>query len=148
MSRIALRMEQSVDTEVSPEFAWKFRTDIANWNDPPAEFHLDGPFSAGARGTTLLPGQEPLHWKIREVHPRTSFVIEMDLDQATLTFEWRFEALSELRTKMTQTITLSGENGAAYAPQIETGFGPGFADGMKRIAAEMAAAEKRSRISD
>jgi hypothetical protein len=147
MSGIALQLEHSIDAEVSPEFAWKYRTDIANWNDPPARFTLDGPFIAGSRGTTLLPGQQPLLWSIREVRPVRSFVLEMQLDRAMLTFEWRFDALSERKTRMTQRIVLSGDNAAAYAEQVEAGFSPGLADGMKRIATAMAAAERRSIMS-
>jgi Polyketide cyclase / dehydrase and lipid transport len=147
MSGIALQLEHSIDAEVSPEFAWKYRTDIANWNDPPARFTLDGPFIAGSRGTTLLPGQQPLHWSIREVRPVRSFVLEMRLDRAMLTFEWCFDALSERKTRVTQRIVLSGDNAAAYAEQVEAGFRPGLADGMKRIATAMAAAERRSIMS-
>jgi hypothetical protein len=136
------QLEHSVETAVSLEFAWKYRTDLANWNDPPAQFVLDGPFIAGSRGTTLLPGQQPLHWSIREVRPMQAFVIEMQLDQAVLTFEWRFDALSERTTMMTQKVVLSGDNAATFVEQVE-GFRPGLADGMKRIATEMAAAEGR-----
>jgi hypothetical protein len=144
MNRIAWQLEHLIEAEVSPEFAWKYRTDIATWNDPPARFVLDGPFIAGARGTTLLPGQEPLRWSISEVRPCESFVLEMQLDRAMLTFEWRFDALPEHRTKMTQRIVLSGDNSAAYADQVEAGFKPGLADGMKRLVTEMVAAERRS----
>jgi polyketide cyclase/dehydrase/lipid transport protein len=144
VSGITLQFEHSIVAEVSPDFAWKYRTDVSTWNDPPGKFLLDGPFVAGARGTTLLPGKEPLHWDIREVQPPTSFVLEMQLDRAMLTFEWRFAPLSEQRTRMTQTILLSGNNAAAYAKQVETGFRPSLVDAMRRIAAEMAVAERRS----
>ena len=92
-----------------------------------------------------MPGQAPLHWFIREVQPGKSFIVEMQLDQATLSFEWRFDALSEHRTRLTQRIVLSGENAAAYAGQVEAGFGSNLPSGMKRIAAEMAAAEEQAR---
>lgn len=92
-SGILWQLEHSVEADVTPEFAWTYRTDIVNWNDPPAKFVLDGPFSAGSRGITLLPEQEPLHWISREVQPPKSFVIEMQLDGAMLTFEWCFEPL-------------------------------------------------------
>ena len=144
MSRIVLQLEHSVEVEVTAEFAWKHRTNIANWNDPPARFALDGAFVAGSRGTTVLPGQEPLYWSIREVRPLTTFVLEMQLDKALLRFEWRFDTLSEQRTRMTQKIVLSGDNAAAYVEQVEAGFSPSLADGMRRIATEMAAAERRS----
>jgi hypothetical protein len=68
----------------------------------------------------------------------------MQLDGALLTFEWRFDELSTRRTTMTQTIVLSGDNAAAYADQVKAGFGPTLADGMRRIATEMADAEGRS----
>jgi len=138
MNGIALQLEHSIETAVSLEFAWKYRTDIANWDDPPAKFVLDGPFIAGSRGTTLLPAQPALHWSIREVRPLSLFVLEMQLDGALLTFEWHFAELSAQRTMMTQRIVLSGDNAAAYADQVKEGFGPTLADGMKRIATEMA----------
>jgi hypothetical protein len=145
MSEIALQLEHSVEADVSPPFAWSFRIDVANWNDPPAEFALDGPFAAGSRGTTLLPGQAPLHWYIRDVQPGKSFIVEMQLDRASLSFEWRFDALSEHRTRLTQVIVLSGDNASAYAVQVEAGFGSNLPDGMRRIAAEMAVAEEHAR---
>jgi len=142
MSEVALQMEFSIEADVSPKFAWHFRTDVANWNDPPASFALEGPFETGSRGTTVLPGQEPLHWLIREVRPFESFVVEMQLDRATLSFEWRFDGLSARRTRLSQRIELTGENAAAYVEQVKAGFGPNLADGMTRAAAEIAAAEK------
>jgi hypothetical protein len=144
MNSIALQLEYSVEADVSPAFAWRFLTDVANWNDPPAEFALDGPSEEGSCGTTLMPGQEPLHWRVAEVRPGKSFVLEMQLDRAKLTFEWRFDDLAENRTKLTQQIVLAGDNAKAYAGQVEAGFGPNLPDGMRRIAAEMAAAEKNS----
>src|SRR5689334_5041234 len=52
MSEIALQLEYSVEADVSPAFAWRFRTDVANWKDPPARFSLDGP-SKRARAEQL-----------------------------------------------------------------------------------------------
>ena len=144
MREIALQLEYSVEADVSPAFAWQFRTDVSNWNDPPAQFALDGPFEAGSHGTTLLPGQETLHWRICDVRQGESFVTEMQLDRATLTFEWHFDRVSENRTKLTQRIVLSGDNAGAYAGQVEAGFGPNLPHGMDRIAAEMLAAQSRA----
>jgi hypothetical protein len=47
----------SVEVGVPVSFAWAYMTDIRNWNDPTAEFALDGPFVEGARGTTRMPGR-------------------------------------------------------------------------------------------
>lgn len=145
MSEIALRLKCSVEADVTTAFAWQFRTDVSNWNDPPARFSLDGPFEAGSCGTTQLPRQAPLHWRITEVRPGRSFVVAMQLDQAMLVFEWQFDQLPGRKTKLTQEIVLSGDNAAAYATQVEVGFGSNLEAGMKRIAADMAAAESHSK---
>jgi hypothetical protein len=142
VSDSALVLAHSVEVDVSPAFAWRFRTDIANWIDPPATFQLDGPFAEGARGTTLIPGQEPVSWCIRNVQTGRSFAIEMPLDRATLRFEWDMSAVSDRRTTLTQRIVLSGSNAAAYTQQIETAFAATLAAGMEKIAADMVAAEK------
>ena len=69
----------------------------------------------------------------------------MQLDQAMLVFEWRFDQLPGHKTKLTQEIVLSGDNAAAYATQVEAGFGSNLEAGMKLIAADMAAAESQSK---
>jgi hypothetical protein len=140
MNNIACQLEHSVEADVSLSFAWNWRTDVKNWDDPPAQFQLDGPFASGSWGTTLLPGQEPLRWHIRDVWPGRSFIIEMPLDRAVLSFEWQFEALSDYRTRITQHIVLSGENATAYATHVASQFGSTLADGMKRIADAMSIA--------
>jgi hypothetical protein len=147
MNDIALVLEHSVEADVSLAFAWQFRTDVANWSDPPATFVLDGPFVDGSRGTTLLPGQEPLRWRIAKVQPEYSFEVEMPLDRAMLRFQWRFDALTDRRTKLTQRIVLSGGNAEAYAQQVQAAFGPTLAAGMDKIASEVVAAGRLARES-
>jgi hypothetical protein len=66
------QLEHSVETEASLGFAWRYLTNVKNWNDPPAEFALDGPFVAGSQGTTRTPGQEPVRWRIGDVQPEQS----------------------------------------------------------------------------
>ena len=140
MNDVVYQVEHSVEAPVSPAFAWDWRTDVTNWDDPPARFQLDGPFAAGSCGTTRLPGREPLRWQIRAVRPGRSFVIDMPLDRATLSFEWRFDAVSDRRTRLSQRIVLAGENAAAYEPQVRAAFGTNLPDGMSRIAAAVTAA--------
>lgn len=142
MKNFTWQLEESVETEVTPSFAWSWRTDIKNWDDPPAQFQLDGPFASGSWGTTLLPGQEPLRWQIRDVRPGTAFIIDMPLDRAVLSFQWLFDAVSNRRTRITQRIFLSGDNAAAYTNHVQASFGATLHDGMKRIADAMARAER------
>jgi len=142
MNDVAYLLEHSVDADVSPSFAWTWRTDLKNWDDPPARFQLDGPFVRGSWGATVLPGQEPLRWCIRDVQPGESFIIDMPLDRAVLSFEWQFGRVSSRRTRITQRIVLSGERATRYVRQVRDGFESTLADGMKRIADAMANAER------
>ena len=117
-----------------------YRTDITTWSDPPATFMLAGPFVEGTQGTTLIPGQDPLTWWIRDIHTGSSFAIEMPLDRATLRSEWHIVPVSEQRTKLTQRIVLSESNTSAYREQVQTGFGPTLAAGIARMSADIEAA--------
>ena len=141
MTTVSLEITHSVETSASPAFAWQFWTNIANWDDPPAEFELDGPFATGSRGITRLPGQEPLHWLIREVTPPNAATIEMSLDGAALSFEWRFVGLADGRTQLTQRIVLEGEKADMYLSQVKAVFTANLADGMNKLAAAMANAD-------
>ena len=58
-NEIAWQLEHSVETDASPSFAWRYLTDVRNWDDPPAHFQLDGPFTSGVWGATVFPGREP-----------------------------------------------------------------------------------------
>ena len=51
MSEIAWQIAHSVDSKADLPFAWAYITDVANWDDPPATFELEGPFEAGSYGT-------------------------------------------------------------------------------------------------
>jgi hypothetical protein len=132
--------EHAIEVQVSRAFAWNWRTDVRTWDDPPAQFRLEGPFVEGAWGMTLLPGQEALRWHISEVRPEQSFLLEMPLDGATLSFEWRFDIVSDRRTRVTQRIVLTGDNSGAYATHVQAGFELNLASGMQRIATAMEAA--------
>src|SRR5215831_12052677 len=138
---IALQLQQSVEVEVSPSFAWRWRTDVEYWVDPPAQFQLDGPFASGSWGMTQVPGQEPLRWQLRDVRPTTGFVIDMPLDGAVLSFEWDFEPISNHGTRMTQRIVLLGDNATAYVNQVRAGFGSTLDAGMERLAEALVRAE-------
>ena len=141
MTTIAWEMTHVVETNASPAFAWNYWTNVANWDDPPAKFELDGPFASGSRGTTRLPGQEPLHWFIREVTPPNSATIEMGLDGAALSFEWRFVGLADGSTCLTQRIVLKGEKADMYLSRVKAAFTANLPDGMKKLATAMANAD-------
>ena len=141
VSDVAWEITHSVDANASPAFAWNYMTNVANWDDPPAKFELDGPFKFGSSGMTRMPGQEPLHWHIRSVSLMEAYTLEMALDRAALSFEWRFDGLNGGRTRLTQHIVLKGENAAVYEAQMQSAFTLSLAAGMNKIAAAMEQAE-------
>ena len=135
----AWELEHSVETDASPEAAWGFWSNIANWYDPPSDFELDGEFVVGARGITRTPGQPLMHWRIRDVDPPVSATIEMQLDGAVFTTQWRFTPIADGRTMLTQRLELHGENAPSYVAQVDAVFRENLPAGMARIAARMAA---------
>ena len=144
MSKPIWQFQYSVETDASRPFAWRHWTNIANWKDPPVEFELDGPFAPSSKLTSRVPGQEPWHSVIREVHAETAASIEMLLAEAVLRFDWRFDELSGGGTRITQRLTLGGENAAAYAEQVAI-FEKTVPEGMKKLATVLAQAEADSR---
>lgn len=135
MGEVVWQTEYSTEVIASLEFAWAYMTDVAHWDDPPAQFHLDGPFANGACGTTEMPGQPSRSWRLRDIHPLASYTIEFLLERATLLFTWRFNGLPTGHTRLTQHIALQGENAASYLADIQQAFTATLAAGMNRIAA-------------
>jgi Polyketide cyclase / dehydrase and lipid transport len=139
MSKPAWEFEHSVECNAPPRFAWGYWTDVANWNDPPAKFHLDGPFEAGSRLMTRLPDQT-WHSIIRDVSPGREATIEMQLQGAVLSFHWRFEEVSKERTRITQRLALGGANAKSFLAQV-TVFEQSIPDGMKKVVAAIEGAQ-------
>lgn len=140
MSEPAWEFQYSIECNATRQFAWRFWTDIANWNDPPAKFDLDGPFQTGARVTTTLPG-ETLYSVIRDLQPEREATIEMQLADAILSFHWKFEKLTEDRTQITQRLVLSGANAKSFVAQA-TAMEASVPDGMKKVAAAIERAQR------
>jgi hypothetical protein len=141
----AWECQRSVDVDVPAAFAWQYMTDVRNWSDPPAEFALEGPFTSGSRGITRMPGRPPATWSIRNVEPGRGYTIEGGsfLEGALLLFHWRFDALSDRTTRLTQRVELCGENAAAYIQDVSAGFEPNLEPGLRRIAERMLLAAHR-----
>lgn len=137
MPDAAWQVEHSLEVDVGIPHAWNVWSDVTKWDDPPAQFVLDGPFVEGAVGRSIIPGQPPIQWTVRDVVQGESATIVIDLDRATVAFIWRFDRLSEQRTKLTQRIVLAGENAGMYLADVVAAFGTGVPGGMKRIAEAM-----------
>jgi len=132
-------LEESVQTKAAPALAYAYWTTVENWaSDPGVErVEIDGPFQAGARGTTFMRHGEAARWQVAEAEPGCRAAIEMQLENAVLRFEWRFESNPGGGTVLTQRISLSGPGAIAYREQVAAGFGGGLRDGMLRVAQRM-----------
>ena len=127
----AWRFRYSVDCRAPRDFAWNYWTNIANWNDPPASFRIEGPFAAGSKITTTLPGQT-LHSTIRQVLEGREATIDLQLPGAIFTFHWTLESLSGGQTRITQELELSGANADSLVAQVGV-FEQTTPDGMKKL---------------
>ena len=134
MSDIAWETEHSVEATATLAFAWTYMTDVRNWDDPPAEFTLHGPFVSGSSGTTEMPGQESRHWRLRDVEPPDSYTIAIALDEAVILCKWTFTELADCQTRLTQRITLEGDNASACIAEVQQAFEHSLEEGMSRIA--------------
>jgi hypothetical protein len=142
----AWEMRHSVETSASADFAWTYWSDVSNWEDPPARFELEGAFAAGAHGVTHLPGQAPLRWFVRSVTPGEAATIEIPVEGAAMSFEWRFAPLPDGRTRITQRVALRGEKADAYLEHAKV-FAANLPDGMKKMAAAIASGAVRGRTN-
>ena len=130
-------LEHSTDACVPLAFAWRQRTDVRTWHDPPAQFRLPTPFADGAVGKTVVPGEQPVTWTIRDVREHEAFTVEIALDEAVVAFEWGFEPLGPSMTRLTQRVWLSGPNAAAYEEGVRQAFAATLEPGMARIAGSL-----------
>ena len=137
------QFQHSVQCNAPQKFAWGYWTNIANWNDPPAKFVLDGPFDVGSRLTTTLPGQT-WHSVIRDRKADHEATIEMQLADTILSFHWQFEELPENRTRITQRRALSGRNAKSFVAQVSI-MEQTAPDGMKKLAAAIERAHDMNR---
>jgi hypothetical protein len=132
----ALVASHSVDVAVERAVAWACWTDVSNWEDPPATFSLEGPFAAGSRGRTIIPGTPPIEWTILDAGNGHA-TIEIALERAAIRFDWTFEVLDRSHTRLTQRVSLSGPNSGSYLDEARSVFGSTMAGGMTRLADSM-----------
>jgi hypothetical protein len=142
----AWECQRSVDVDVPRSFAWRHMADVGNWSDPPAEFGLDGPFASGSQGWTRMPGQPAHAWVLRDVEPERGYTVVGGsfLDRAELIVYWRFDSVTDGKTRLTQRLELCGENAARYADDLRAAFEPNLEPGLKRIARLMEEAQRKT----
>lgn len=128
----AWQFRHSVNCLAPRDFVWRYWTDVANWNDPPASFQIEGPFCAGSKITTNLPGQT-LHSVIRQVSENSEAIIDLQLPDAIFTFHWTLESLADKQTRISQHLELSGAGAVALVAQAGV-LEQTTPDGMRKLA--------------
>jgi hypothetical protein len=133
---VAWEFAHSVEVKASHGVAWDFWTKVQNWAeiDPAIEWvELNGPFRAGAEGTTKQRGLAPIHWRIAKVREGESATIEIKLAGALARFVWQFEPISQGRMRLSQRMTIEGPE----TDNVIAGLGAGFTEavraGMKKL---------------
>jgi hypothetical protein len=127
--------EHVAECNAPRQFCWRYWTDIANWDDPPARFSLEGSFANGSRITTELPGQT-LVSVIRDVREGHAATIEIGLPNALFSFHWSFVDVDGKRTRISQRLVLSGEDTAIFLDQAKV-MGKNAPEGLKKLIAAM-----------
>lgn len=138
MSEVAWEFVHSVDCNAPRSFCWDYWTDIKNWDDPPAKFHMNEPFRDGAVITTELPGQV-ITSVIRDIHSGCSAKLEIDLPNAVFGFHWAFFDRKGDGTRITQRLVLSGAGAGAFLEQAKV-MGATAPEGLKHLISAMEAA--------
>jgi len=124
----------SISCATSPEFAWKFWTNVANWtlDADVVAVSLDGPFRQGARGVTESRSSGRIEWVVAELEGMSA-VLEFPAPGATGRFAWTFAPEGSQRVRMTQRASLAGPQALSYVESFGRGLEAGLPDGMKKL---------------
>src|SRR3954471_2182019 len=139
---MAWELKHSVIAQAPRQAVWDFVSQIDNLarveGDAVESMTIDGPFQAGARGTTKMRGQEPTRWRLVEVQALERAVTEVELTETVVRFAWTYEELTDGRTRMSQHIVLEGPGAEAYVPVMEQYLAPNVGKGAEKLAEEIA----------
>jgi hypothetical protein len=138
------QFRHSVNCLAPRDFVWRYWTNVANWNDPPASFLIEGPFAPGSKITTNLPGQT-LHSVIRQVSENSEAIIDLQLPDAIFTFHWTLDSFSSNGTRITQHLELSGA-GAGLLVAKAAVLEQTTPEGMKKLVAAIERAYEQKKL--
>jgi len=103
---------------------------------------LHGPFAAGTRRVTQSKSSDRIEWRIAEVEPGRAD-LEFPAPGALAIFIFTFEQLDG-RTRITQRVSLYGEQALQYAASIGVGLEAGIPAGMRKLCEAMEAASQKN----
>ena len=129
--------EYGIECPVAREFAWRFWSTVSNWalDSDVESVELYGPFASGSHGVTLSRSSGRIEWKLSNVQPGKSAIVEISVPGANAQFEMFFED-SGSATRITQRIRIEGENARSLGETLQQGI----PEGMRKLCAKMAEA--------
>jgi hypothetical protein len=110
--------EHSVPSSASAAAVWRLYSDVSQWPafDAEAErIELDGPFTAGCRGTMTFRGQEPLTFTLTEVETERLFTDETPVGDAVVRVRHRLDPSPD-GVRITQRVEIDGPE--AFAAEL------------------------------
>ena len=117
--------EGTYDAKAPIETLWSVYADVACWSrwaDDIVWARLEGPFQAGSSGRIRYRGTPPLRFKVVSVEAPRSYITEVPLPLARLTFDHRLTG-TEDGTRIVERISfggpLSGLLGRSQGPRIK-----------------------------
>ena len=135
--------EHAIECSVSVPFAWSFWTNVDHWrlDADVVSIDIDGDFAAGTQGVTHTKSSGTIHWRIIEVVSPSKAVLEIPAPGAAARFVWTFED-RDGKTRITQQVSLSGEQSAMYADTVGRALQAGIPSGMRKLCEAMQAAAR------
>jgi len=128
---------ETVEITAEPAFAFTFMASIENMTaDPGIErVETNGSYRdrAGMRGKTYLKGGGHADWIVTGVEPDRRIVIDLELRDAWLRFDLRFDDRIAGGTIFSQRVSLFGPGAAEYVEEVAAGFATSLRDGMRAV---------------
>lgn len=138
--------ERSVETNASPQAAWKIWSDTSTWQDwnPDVQsMTLNGPFAAGTTGT-MKTKQGTRAITLTEVVPGQSFRLETTVIPLTrFAFECRVSPGPGGKTTISQSITVGGPLGGVVGGMMGRQIADTFPALLQGLAKKAEASESR-----
>ncbi len=140
--------EHTGATTASADQVFGLFQDVATWpqwNAGVERMEMDGPFIAGTTGTMMVPGQDPLAFRLVWVEDGHGFEDETELQEAAVTVRVRhlLEPLPRGGTRITYRCVIDGPAVDQVGPSLGAAITSDFPDVIAALAAlaEASAAE-------
>ncbi len=140
--------EHSVESQADRDAVFALFSDVATWpewNAGVERMELDGPFVADTAGTMVVPGQEPMAFRLIWVEEGRGFEDETAVPSAGVVVRVRhsLEPLSDGGTRITYRCVIDGP----AADEVGPGLGPVITADFPEVMAALSARAEEAPVS-